>query len=62
MRAFVAIALFLAACDTVNVQQYRIAGGARTDTAKLKQVLRKVASQVGLVDSTSSSRVPRTIV
>lgn len=62
MRAFVAIALFLAACDTVNVQQYRIAGSAHTDTAKLKQVLRRVASQVGLVESTSSSRVPRTLV
>jgi len=62
MRAFVAIALFLAACDTMNVQQYRIAGGAHTDTARVKPVLGRVASQVGLVNNTSSSRVSRTIV
>jgi hypothetical protein len=59
--AFIA-ALLLSACDTVNIQQYRIAGGAHRDTAKVKRVLHTVASQTGLVDSTSTSRAPQTVV
>jgi hypothetical protein len=62
MRALVFIALFLSACDTLNIQQYRVAGGAHRDSAKVKRVLRDVASQTGLVDRTSTSRAPRTVV
>jgi hypothetical protein len=62
MRALVLIALFLSACDTLNIQQYRVAGGAHRDAAKVKRVLHTVASQTGLVDSTSTSRAPHTIV
>jgi hypothetical protein len=62
MRALVFIALLLSACDTVNLQQYRIAGGAHKDVASVKRVLHSVASQTGLVDRTSTSKVPRTIV
>jgi hypothetical protein len=57
-----AAAVLLGACDTVNVQQYRIAGGAHRDAAKVKQILHSVASQTGLVESTSTSRAPHTLV
>jgi len=63
MRALVVmIALSLTACDNINLEQYRIAGAAGGDTARIKRVLRSVADQVGLVDRTSTSRVPHTIV
>ncbi|MGC2626200.1 MAG: hypothetical protein WA269_05120 [Candidatus Udaeobacter sp.] len=62
MRALVLIAMFLSACDTLNIQQYRVAGGAHRDVAKVKRVLHDVANQTGLVDRTSTSRAPRTVV
>jgi hypothetical protein len=62
MRALALIALLLSACDTVNIQQYRVAGGTHRDVTKVKQLLHSVASDTGLVDSTSTSRAPRTIV
>jgi hypothetical protein len=62
MHALVLIALFLSACDTLNIQQYRVTGGARGGTPKVKRVLHGVASQTGLVDRTSTSRAPRTLV
>ena len=62
MRALAFIALLLSACDTMNIQQYRIAGGAHRDTAKVKHILHTVAGETGLVDSTRTSRAPRTIV
>jgi hypothetical protein len=62
MRALVFVALLLSACDTVNIQQYRIAGAARRDTANVKNVLHSVANQTGLVDRTSVSRAPHTLV
>ena len=62
MRALVFVALLLGACDTLNIQQYRIAGAASRDTAKVKQVLHSVANQTNLVDRTSTSRAPHTLV
>jgi hypothetical protein len=62
VRALVFIALLLSACDTLNVQQYRIAGGAHRETAKLREVLQHVANQTGLVDRTSTSHAPHTVV
>jgi hypothetical protein len=62
MRALLFIAALLSACDTVNLEQYRIAGGAHGDAANVKRILHSVAGQTGLVDSTSTSRAPRTIV
>jgi hypothetical protein len=62
MRALVGIAFLLTACDTLNIQQYRISGSAHGDTVKVKQVLRSIASETGLVDRTSTSRAPHTIV
>jgi hypothetical protein len=62
MRALALVALLLTACDTINIQQYRIAGGAHRDTAKVKRILHSVAGETGLVDNTPTSRAPRTIV
>ncbi|MEY2546434.1 MAG: hypothetical protein QOG48_1551, partial [Verrucomicrobiota bacterium] len=62
MRALILFALLLSACDTLNIQQYRITGDARRDAAKVKHVLGTVASQIGLADRTSSSRAPHTVV
>jgi hypothetical protein len=62
MRALALTTLLLCSCDTVNFQQYRVAGGAQRDTAMVKRVLHDVASQTGLVDRTSTSRAPHTIV
>ena len=62
MRALVFVALLLSACDTLNIQQYRVASGAGRDAAKVKQVLHSVASQTRLVDRTSTSRAPHTLV
>jgi hypothetical protein len=62
MRALVFIAFLLGACDTVNLQQYRIAGGAHSDSGRVQRVLHDVANQTGLVDRTSTSRAPHTIV
>jgi len=62
MRALFAIAVLLSACDSVNIQQYRIGGGAHRDTAKVKQVLYNVASQTGLVNRTSTSHAGHTVV
>jgi hypothetical protein len=54
--------LLLASCDTVNVRQYRIAGASSVERAKVKQVLRSVATQIPLADHTSSSHAPNTVV
>jgi hypothetical protein len=62
MHALVFVALLLSGCDTVNIQQYRIAGTARRDTGKVKYVLHSVASRTGLIDRTSTSRAPQTLV
>lgn len=62
MRALFLLAFLLSACDTLNIQQYRIAGGAHRDAAKVEHVLGAVASQTGLVDRTSTSRAPHTLV
>jgi hypothetical protein len=61
-RTLVCFAVLLTACDTLNIQQYRIAHGTHRDTAKVKQALHSVASQTGLVDRTSTSRAAHTIV
>jgi hypothetical protein len=63
--AFLLIAvLFVAGCDTMNVQQYRIMGVATgsPDAAKVKSILQSVADKTGLRDKTSDSRVPDTLV
>jgi hypothetical protein len=63
--AFLLIAvLFVAGCDTMNVQQYRIMGVATgsPDAAKVKSILQSVADKTGLRDKTSDSRVPDTFV
>ena len=52
MRALALVAILLSACDTLNIQQYRVAGGAHRDASKVKRVLHDVANQTGLVDRT----------
>ena len=62
MRALALVAILLSACDTLNIQQYRVAGGAHRDASKVKRVLHDVANQTGLVDRTSTSRAAQTVV
>ena len=54
--------LFLSGCDTVNVEQFRIAGDANHDEARVRSILQAVAARTGLVDCTSTSLAPHTIV
>jgi hypothetical protein len=57
------VALCVAGCDTMNYQQYQIAGVAAgsPDAARIKSVLQTVASQTGLDDRISASRVTNTL-
>lgn len=58
------IALLVTGCDTMNWQQYQIAGVSpgSADAARLKSLLQTVAGQTGLDDRTPASRVPNTLV
>jgi hypothetical protein len=56
------LALLAAGCDTVNLQQYRLADATQTDASDVKRVLGVVAAQTGLEDRTTSSMVPHTLV
>ncbi|MBI3852607.1 MAG: hypothetical protein HY298_20310 [Verrucomicrobia bacterium] len=57
------VVLFVVGCDTMNWQQYRIAGVAAgsPDAAKLRSALQTVADKAGLKDRTAESRVPETL-
>jgi len=52
------VVLLIAGCDTMNWQQYRIAGVAAgsPDATKLRATLQTVADQSGLKDRTQDSR------
>jgi hypothetical protein len=58
------VVLLVAGCDTMNWQQYRIAGVAAgsPDATKLRATLQTVADQAGLKDRTQDSREPATLV
>jgi hypothetical protein len=58
------LVLLVAGCDSMNWQQYRIAGvtSASPDAAKLKSALKAVANQVGLKDRTEESLVQETLL
>ena len=56
------VALFLAGCDSVNVEQYRVARASRERPAKVKHALASVASQLSLEDRTATSRAADTLV
>ncbi|MGH8095637.1 MAG: hypothetical protein ACREIF_19585 [Chthoniobacterales bacterium] len=58
----VVAAVLLGSCDTMNVQQYRIAPANGSDRAKVKRVLHSIASELALADHTSSSHAPNTLV
>jgi hypothetical protein len=56
--------VFISGCDTLNWQQYRVAGVTvnSPDEVRISALLKKVADQCELVDITSKSRVPNTLV
>jgi len=56
------LAFALTSCDSLNVQQYRVAGATSGDRGKVKRVLHSIASQLALADRTSSSHAPNTLV
>src|SRR5437763_1522351 len=65
MRAItllISLVLLETGCDSVNVQQYRIAAASGGDRAQAKRGLRSVAKQLSLEDRTSISRAPKTLV
>ena len=58
------MSLLGSACDRLNFEQYRIAGGAGNAdiTERVKSILQEVADKTALKDSTSTSKAPDTIV
>ncbi len=56
--------LFLAGCDTMNWQQYRVVGVREnsTDAERLKSVVTDVSSRFGLSDVTQNSQVANTLI
>lgn len=57
-------ALFVVGCDTMNWQQYRVAGvgSGSPNAARLKAALQAIAEKTDLKDRTSDSRLPQTFV
>jgi hypothetical protein len=55
--------LFVVGCDTMNWQQYRIAGvtAGSEDAVKLKSALLAIAEKTGLKDCSPDSRMPNTL-
>jgi|SRR5581483_10542397 hypothetical protein len=58
------VVLFVAGCDTMNWQQYRISGVAASSpgATKLRATLQTIADQTGLRDTTQDSHEPLTLV
>jgi len=58
------IADVVSGCDTINAQQYRIAGvqAGSDDAKRIERVVTAVAAQYGLKDITQTSPVPRVLV
>jgi hypothetical protein len=61
---FFVAALFVTGCDTINQEQYQIAGVSpgSPDAAKLKSILQMVADRTDLEDRTSESHAKNTLV
>jgi len=64
IRFFLALGFLVTGCDTLNWQQYQVAGIAAgsSDAGKLEAVLQTVAGKVRLDNRTSSTRLPGTLV